>query len=156
MLESRLGQMSGLDLVSLPDMLEVREMLEIPIARLAAERRTDEHLEQLRASFGLATTAEYRATVTGVGPPHFHTTLLHAAGNPLLSIMTPPVFKVLSLRHLQDDPPEFWKLVSAEHSAITDAVADRDPDAAAEMMSTHLCSLRMTYESALAAPPEDG
>ena len=56
-------------MVSLPDMLEVREMLEIPIARLAAERRTDEHLEQLRATFGLATTAEYRATVTGAGPP---------------------------------------------------------------------------------------
>lgn len=129
LLESQLGHMSGLDLVSVPDMLEVREILEIPIGRLAAERRTDEHLEQLRASFGITTTAVYRETITSAGPPHFHTTLLHAAGNPLLSIMTPPIFRVLSLRYLQDDPPEFWKLVAKEHEAMTEAVADRDADA---------------------------
>ena len=43
--------------------------------------------------------------------------------------MTPPIFRVLSLRYLQDDPPEFWKLVAKEHEAITEAVAERDADA---------------------------
>ena len=73
--------------------------------------------------------------------------LLHAAGNPLLSILTPPVFKALSLRYMQDDPPELYRLVAEEHRAITEAVADRYQDAAAEMMSTHLCSLRTAHEA---------
>ena len=146
-LESRFGHMSGLDMVSLPDMLQVRDMLEIPIARLAAENRTEQHLDMLRASIGIRTTAEYRRTLTDDGPPHFHTTLLHAAGNPLLSIMTPPVFRVLQLRHLRDDPPDFWRLVSDEHEAIAVAVADRDADAAEAMMRKHLQSLRSAYEA---------
>lgn len=157
LLESQLGQMSGLDMVTLPHMLQVREMLEIPIARLAAEHRTFEHLEMLRASIGIATTAEYRRTLTDEGAPHFHTTLLHAAGNPLLSIMTPPVFRVLSLKYLRDDPPDFWRLVSDEHAAIIEAVADRDPDAAEAMMRKHLQSLRCAYEagSTLEQPAAD-
>ena len=68
-LESRFGHMSGLDMVSLPDMLQVREMLEIPIARLAAENRTEQHLDMLRASIGIRTTADYRRTLTDDGPP---------------------------------------------------------------------------------------
>ena len=146
-LESRFGHMSGLDMVSLPDMLQVRDMLEIPIARLAAENRTEHQLEMLRASIGIRTTAEYRRTLTDGGPPHFHTTLLHAAGNPLLSIMTPPVFRVLQLRYLRDDPPDFWRSVSDEHEEILVAVADRDADAAEDMMRKHLQSLRSSYEA---------
>ena len=156
-LESRFGHMSGLDMVSLPDMLQVRDMLEIPIARLAAENRTEQHLDMLRASIRIRTTAEYRRTLTDDGPPHFHTTLLHAAGNPLLSIMTPPVFRVLQLRHLRDDPPDFWRLVSDEHEAIAVAVADRDAGAAEAMMRKHLQSLRSAYEagSSLEQPETD-
>ena len=146
-LESRFGHLSGLNIVTLPDMLQVREMLEIPIARLAAENRTDEHLRMLRASIGIKTTAEYRRTLTDEGPPHFHTTLLHAAGNPLLSIMAPPVFRILALKYLRDDPPDFWQLVSDEHEAIAVAVADGDADAAESEMRTHLRSLRLTYEA---------
>ena len=146
-LESRFGHMSGLDMVSLPDMLQVREMLEIPIARLAAENRTEQHLDMLRSSIGIRTTDDYRRTLTDDGPPHFHTTLLHAAGNPLVSIMAPPVFRVLQLRYLRDDPPDFWRLVSDEHEAILVAVTDRDADAAETMMRNHLQSLRSSYEA---------
>ena len=146
-LESRFGHMSGLNMVTLPDMLQVREMLEIPIARLAAENRTEQHLDMLRSSIGIRTTDDYRRTLTDDGPPHFHTTLLHAAGNPLLSIMTPPVFRVLQLGYLRDDPPDFWQLVSDEHEAILVAVADRDADAAETMMGNHLRSLRSAYEA---------
>ncbi len=146
-LESRFGHMSGLDMVSLPDMLQVREMLEIPIARLAAENRTEQHLDMLRSSIGIRTTDDYRRTLTDDGPPHFHTTLLHAAGNPLVSIMAPPVFRVLQLRYLRDDPPDFWRLVSHEHEAILVAVTDRDADAAETMMRKHLQSLRAAYEA---------
>ena len=156
-LESRFGHMSGLDMVSLPDMLQVREMLEIPIARLAAENRTEQHLDMLRSSIGIRTTDDYRRTLTDDGPPHFHTTLLHAAGNPLVSIMAPPVFRVLQLRYLRDDPPDFWQLVSDEHEAILVAVADRDADAAETMMRNHLQSLRSSYEagSSLEQPEPD-
>ena len=146
-LESRFGHMSGLNMVTLPDMLEVREMLEIPIARLAAENRTEQHLDMLRSSIGISTTDDYRRTLIDGSPPHFHTTLLHAAGNPLLSIMTPPVFRVIQLRYLRDDPPDFWQLVSDEHEAILVAVADRDADAAETMMRNHLQSLRSSYEA---------
>lgn len=118
-LESRFGHMSGLDMVSLPDMLQVREMLEIPIARLAAENRTEQHLDMLCSSIGIRTTDDYRRTLTDDGPPHFHATLLHAAGNPLVSIMAPPVFRVLQLRYLRDDPPDFWQLVVTTSQVVT-------------------------------------
>ena len=137
-LQTRFAQMSGLDLVTLPELLEVREMLEVPIAGLAAKNRTDEHISMLRASIGIESTDASHSTLTGKGAPHFHTTLLHAAGNPLLSIMTPPIFHVLALKYFREDPPNFWKLISEQHEAIADAVENGDSRAAEDAMRHHL------------------
>src|SRR6476620_9810146 len=46
--QSSISLLADADDVTLEELLEARELLEVPAARLAAERRTEEELERLR------------------------------------------------------------------------------------------------------------
>lgn len=142
-LQTSLGLMSGADDVSVREMLEAREILEVPAARLAASRRTDEHLDAMRE----AITREKQ--IRGRGRRfrehrNFHAIVLQSSQNGLLALMTEPVFGVLQSKSL-DPEPGFWENVNHDHEAIFTAISDRDPDAAAQMMLDHLVRLRGTY-----------
>jgi len=132
--------------VSLEEFLEARELLEIPAARLAAERHDAEDLEQLRATiptepFDLDTTAQFGYN------ERFHTVLVEASGNSLLVIGAQPIFTVLQTNLARSSlGQEFHGMVNHDHVRIADAVAAGDPDAAAEEMHRHLEELRGYYE----------
>ena len=144
-LEASLGLLAGSASVSVPDLLEARELLEVPAARLAAQRRDDADLDILEATLVRGRTAG----PSGRFERHrtFHAALLDASGNRLLEILTRPVFTVLATRfHREDAPASFWREVERDHVAIADAVSSADADAAGELMRAHLLRLRATYE----------
>lgn len=132
----------------LEDFLELREVLEVPAARFAAERRSRESLEKLRAAmpddpvtFGTETNFAYNRT--------FHAELVEAAGNKLLAIAAVPIFTVLQTHHSSAPlGADFHRCVYDDHSAILDAIERRQPDKAADHMREHLHNLRPTYEHA--------
>ncbi|MCY3561208.1 MAG: GntR family transcriptional regulator, partial [bacterium] len=49
-LETTIGLLSGADVVSVDEILEARELFEVPAARLAAVRRSEDDLSRLRAT----------------------------------------------------------------------------------------------------------
>ncbi len=144
-LEASFGLLSSADAITVEDLLEVRESLEVPAAKLAAERRTDEHLEKLRSSL-VGNRADYRSAHRFQGNALFHTTVLEASGNPLLSVVARPVFSLLRTRFLRDQAPEqFWKHVADDHQEILHFLELGDAESAGAAMHEHLGKLKSTY-----------
>jgi DNA-binding FadR family transcriptional regulator len=144
MLTQSLTVLTHTDGCSVAELLEARELLEIPAARAAAARRRDAHLDALRRSVRPTGGDAARTFETHRA---FHTTILDATGNRLLQLMTEPLFRILQTRFLRDRATAtFWKTVTADHRAIVRAIAAQDGDAAAAAMAAHLKHLRSTYE----------
>ena len=144
-LETTIGLLSGADVVSVDEILEARELFEVPAARLAAVRRSEDDLSRLRATL---------APDDGTGPARgfeghreFHFAILKASGNQLLDVITGPVFSVLETRFVRDRASGgFWAEVETDHQDIFDAIAAGDSDASARFMHSHLERLRPMYE----------
>ena len=123
------------------ELIEVRHGLEVQAARLAATTITDEglrrladHLKAMRAN-----KSEFDAFVTA--DMLFHQELAAGAGNVLLDQMLQSVRSLVRVwveRALNDS--RHAQRTCTEHAAIVKALRSRDPQAAAEAMSTHMDS----------------
>jgi DNA-binding FadR family transcriptional regulator len=141
---------TGLDFLTLAEeltvdeLLEARELLEVPAARLASTRRTEAQLERILAQ--LPNGSNGKPSPSFESRRGFHLRIVEAVGNQLLAVMTLPVFRVLQTRFLRDEAPqELWRRVDQEHRRIAEAIAAGDADLAASEMSEHLQHLRQTY-----------
>lgn len=145
-LETGIGLLSGTEAVPLDALLEARELLEVPAARLAAQRRTLEHLADLRLALD-----EEEATTESVRYRHhrrFHEAVLAAAGNSLLRVMTQPVFGVIGSRFvLAGDQRDMWRAIDGDHAAILAHIESGDGDAAAATMRDHIVRLNAAYRA---------
>lgn len=188
--------------VSLADLIEMRDQLEIPAAGLAARRRTPGQLERLERLIldppvdtsvlvdsvlrDDSVPAGSRARAGSVGPSgdstgstdligsadriapvgpdpvttgradEFHLTLLEAAGNPLVEMLTRPVLTVLREQFRRADPdPQFWSRAETEHAVIVDRIRARDSSGARRAMRSHLRSLRSCLAPGLLSAPPD-
>ena len=131
--------------VSAQALLELRDVLEVPAARLAAQRRTAEHLAALRDA--LVDPQAVEPAAFHEGNRCFHQVLLEASGNPLLAALGRPVFDVLEARLVRSDaPPRTWERVFAEHREILGFVAAGEAGRAAEAAHAHLDHLRAAYD----------
>lgn len=145
-LETSLGLMTGAEDVTVREMLEAREILEVPAARLAAERAEEETVEALRRAVAREKESRGRGSKFEEHR-NFHQLVVQAAGNELLSLMNEPVFLVLRARFLRPDiAPDFWAHVDDDHEEILERIAAGDAEAAGEAMREHLRRLRPAYE----------
>ena len=80
--------------MSLDEFLELREFLEVPAARLAARRHTPEALERLQAAIP-GDTRDLGTEEQFIYNKDFHSQVVLASGNTLLSIAAQPIFSVL-------------------------------------------------------------
>jgi GntR family transcriptional repressor for pyruvate dehydrogenase complex len=142
--------------ITVEELLETREMLEVPAARLAALKRTNEDLAAMRAS------------IPGVDPGHsvvpptgaileFHELVLASAGNRLLQLTMEPI--LVALHHRRRTPlerPGLWERVRLDHQAILAAIEREDGEAAAQAMSDHLSNIRPRYHDGTEIPPPYG
>jgi DNA-binding GntR family transcriptional regulator len=120
--------------------LEVREILEPGIARLAAERRTESHLEQLQGSM------ERERRARGGVEAHdasrdFHVTLARASGNEEIVRILESLWlvevgrRLLSRRTAVSD----WQSEDVEeHREIAAAVAEGRAEDAGQLMAEHV------------------
>jgi DNA-binding FadR family transcriptional regulator len=132
---------------SVAELLEARELLEVPAARLAAERRSQLQLEQLRATIPASLDAIDMRQIFEVNRS-FHDVILESAGNRLLRVVTEPLFTVMQTRFLRARAsPDFWARVMSDHGRILNAVEAGDAERAGREMSDHLVHLRATYEA---------
>ncbi|MDB5807135.1 MAG: GntR family transcriptional regulator [Betaproteobacteria bacterium] len=129
--------------------LELRISLETEAAGLAAQRRSEGQLEQLRRA--LAALIENVAQAGDAASPdyQFHLQIALATGNPhfaglmsYLGTMVIPRNRVNTARLAQEDRVEYLRRVNREHQDIFDAIERRDSDAARAAMRTHLGNSR--------------
>ena len=145
MLVTAITMLSRSDTITVGEILEARELFEVPAAGIAAVRRSPEHLTQLRSFISepdeLSARKIYRANSA------FHKTILEATTNRLLHTMTEPLFAALEDRFARELASRvFWRTVVADHREILAAIEARDAKGARATMTAHLLRLRGTYE----------
>jgi DNA-binding FadR family transcriptional regulator len=138
-----LSQSNG---VTLEDLLEIREFMEVPATRLAALRRTEAQLVELELAIP-DRPLELSLPTQFVHNRDFHKTLLKASDNTMLMIAADPIFTVLQTRLSRSGVgPEFHEMINLHHRGIHAAVAAGDADEAERLMREHLRILRPFYE----------
>jgi DNA-binding FadR family transcriptional regulator len=130
--------------VGVTDLMEVREMLEIPAVGLAAQRRTEADLDRLRATLFDPVHDDLRTRLDAHRA--FHAALAAAAGNPLYELLTSPLYAVADEGRLVDSAgSSLWLHVDAEHREILRCVVEGDGTGAQRAATWHLARLRTTW-----------
>jgi DNA-binding FadR family transcriptional regulator len=145
---SNIGLLSDARDLTLDEIVEARMLIEVPAARLAAERREQADVERMRAAIPpdtvhLAPDEEYEINTD------FHSALVHACRNHLITIAMQPLFTALQV-NLQRSGLDrrFHEALHEDHRRITAAIEAGDPDGAAGEMQSHLEFLVPFYEKA--------
>jgi GntR family transcriptional regulator, sialic acid-inducible nan operon repressor len=118
---------------------EARGLFEIGIARIAAERASDDEIALLKHALDANTAARGDACRFERTDVAFHYSLAAITGNPIFTAVHDALVEWLtSQRTLTLRVPGAETCAHASHCRIFDAVAARDPHAAAKAMQQHL------------------
>lgn len=122
------------------ELMQARHVLEVGIARLAAPRITEDHLEALRAQLTIMEEeVDGDAERTARADVAFHDVIVEAAANPYLTGAYAPLQEVLlSVRVRTSTPRPVRVAAIGWHRTLLDSLAARDPEAAARAMAGHM------------------
>jgi len=135
--------------VGFPDLAEAREHLERICCRLAAERRTDAHLEALENEIRIQADPKSDDIAFCSSDLRFHKTLVAATGNPLMRLVMVSVIDSLqSVTNLVTYPARARQKIVGQHEAILRAVRESDPDAAEAAIEQQMKYVAETYVDA--------
>jgi len=124
-------------------LLEVRKILELEIAALAAERATEADIEDMRQSLQRMVDEVNAGEIGDIADAEFHFAILKAARNPILikvmnavsDLMTSTLQFSRQKLFLQKDMP---KLLHDSHCSIFQAIIQKKPKLARKLMEKHL------------------
>ncbi|MBX6360845.1 MAG: FadR family transcriptional regulator [Acidobacterium ailaaui] len=139
-LEGLLIDVINLNTDDFASLIEVRYYLEIMIASLAAERRTEEDIQEMRN----ALDAYERKVVNGESAVEedlfFHLKIVHATGNPvfesIMLILLPDLIRYIVEKRICEDGRSQRALL--EHKKILKAIEDKSSSQAGRAMAEHL------------------
>ncbi|GAF46102.1 GntR family transcriptional regulator [Rhodococcus wratislaviensis] len=131
----------------LPDIIEAREALEVKLAGLAAERRTDAEMAAIDSAISMM-ESEISAGDRGVvGDEMFHEAITTAAHSSLLAKLMHEISELVRETRIESLSQTERPRASLEgHKKIADAVRRQDSVAAARAMAAHI---RMVSDVAL-------
>ncbi len=143
-LEVSLRLLAQADDLTIAQLAEARDLLEVPAAGLAAVRRSESQLEELRRTLFEAREVT-RAKAVELNKA-FHSILMRSTGSPLVEVLIRPVFEVI-YDHVvgYDAPAHFWAQLHDDHGRIFAAIAARDAVSAQEATRDHLRKLQPAY-----------
>lgn len=123
----------------LPDIIEARAALEVKLAALAAERRTDADLREIDDALA-AMAADVRAGGRGVeGDERFHAAVTEAGHSTLLARLMREISDLIRRTRLESLSQPGRPAVSlVGHQRIADAIRARDTQGAARAMEEHI------------------
>jgi GntR family transcriptional repressor for pyruvate dehydrogenase complex len=133
--------------VGIAELLEVRELVEVPAAGLAARRRTDADLAALGKALFDPVRDDTPAKVAAQRA--FHEALATATGNPVYELLARPLYAVANASDIAERAPlRLWRSIDADHRAIVRAVMAGDSVAAERAARIHLANLRASMAEA--------
>jgi GntR family transcriptional repressor for pyruvate dehydrogenase complex len=127
--------------ISLAQLMEIRTPIEVEVARLAAERREEKHIDRMEESFQIMNNDSNSVEEYANADEFFHKALIDATGNALFGIMIRSIMgnlhisRQLAIRHFGIE------VVVQEHGAIFEAVKNRHPSMAATKMKEHMAGV---------------
>ncbi len=125
-----------------------REMLEVPIVRLAALHRSAEHLLRLRELLRSMESQRHMTRAFIDADSDFHFELARASGNPVLEIVSRTLLTMLrSERVFMVGFRDEIHGAIGSHAEIVVALEQQDPDAAAAAMARHLSHVSAVLRS---------
>ena len=123
----------------LPEVLEAREALETKLAELAAERRTEDELEDIRQALDFMHDEIIGGGFGVEGDRRFHAAVTAAAHSSLLAdFMKTIAGQITESRNESLRQPGRPHRSLAQHTAIYEAIAAGDPKKAAAAMRKHV------------------
>ena len=147
-LEGLIANVLDLEKEDLDSLMETRALLETHAAMLAAERASDEDIEEL-----LNSHEEFHKQVqeqkSGLEEDHFfHLKIAECSGNTvlrsLISLITPDVITMSNKSQTCADGR--FRIALKEHEKIIEAIKSRDPEKAAEAMMEHMKMSKRQFE----------
>lgn len=139
---------------SLAYLLEVREILEMQMARTAAELQTPEIVARIRAALDRQEQAMGSPNEFLTLDGEFHLEIARASENPIAVELCRAMFNWLKDFHSQwVRRPGLGALTIYEHRAIVRAIEEGDPEGAALAMKTHLNRANSQYSTGSSIVP---
>jgi GntR family transcriptional repressor for pyruvate dehydrogenase complex len=132
------------------DLLEARRLVEVQVARIAADRRTDEDLREMQSLLERDAAHISSTSTEARHSPSFHLALCRATQNKVVEGFVQSYRSVLAQRapSLAAIPGYLqWEL--GDHSRILQAVGNRDVEQAGKTMQDHLIQVEELYARVL-------
>ncbi len=143
--------MHNSDTVTMPKkLLEARQIVEVGVAGLAAERRTGSHLDRMRESLQGMEDAHASGDVESFVQADiaFHQSVLAAADNPFIAALFHPLEEALLVGRRQTSAFSAEREHAiAMHQGIYEAVAAADPVAARAAMADHMTQTEDDFDT---------
>ncbi len=130
---------------------EARVLVDGGIARMAATHLSNEDIERLKGMILAQRDLVLDPLGFRVSDLEFHRTISESTGNPFL-VRTSSGLYVLGMeyRRIASETPGVLRQSLADHELIVEALAARDPDAAAVAMEVHMRNVRQSTADAMA------
>ncbi|MBE3595778.1 MAG: FadR family transcriptional regulator [Hydrogenibacillus sp.] len=129
--------------VRLTEALEVRSLLEPEVARLAAERGSDDEIRQLTELAEQMSAKQGDLDSWLAQDSAFHQAVARAAKNRIVLTILEVIHNAIGeTRRLSLSAPEGVSISTADHLAIAQAIAARDGKAAQAAMAAHMENVR--------------
>lgn len=132
--------------IQYPQVHEIRSMIEVVMAGLAAERRTEEQLEALRTAHVHLTEVIGDFEAAALADLAFHNLIARATQNDLFAVLLGSIANALIEVRRETLAGGSGELTIADHQRILDAIAAGDPAAAREAMADHLKDVHRHWE----------
>jgi GntR family transcriptional repressor for pyruvate dehydrogenase complex len=133
------------------ELLEAREVMEIAIARCAAERGSDDDFGRLRAILDEADAKVAQEGVAIAEATTFHLVLAEAAKNRIFAEFLQSIMPLLEQRGTELREVGYAEWEVGAHRAVYSAVASGDGERAARAMARHLQDMRVILRDGWAA-----
>ncbi|WP_433297625.1 FadR/GntR family transcriptional regulator [Actinoplanes sp. CA-030573] len=123
--------------VGMADVLELRRALEVPVAGLAARRRTDEHLLEMRGALFDPHVDDLDTMLAAHAA--FHMAIAKATCNPLFELVARPLYHAAFGPDVTENLPDgYWRRIDADHREILDFLTARDIEGASRAAAGHI------------------
>ncbi len=134
---------------SLTDIAEARDALQRSCARLAAARRTPEHLGRMAAEIAVQRDPSLSGEAFCASDVRFHRALVDAAGNPVLGFVMGSVIEALQpASNMVIDRFRDRTQAADQHQKLLDAVTAGNADAAEDAVAALIATLKAQYARA--------
>lgn len=120
----------------------IRQYLEVPAARLAADNRTEDHLTKLRSVLDRQKKASVDDPAVSSLDAEFHALIADASGNRVLAAFVRALHGETEPVHYLDLSAEVGRETVRQHQRIVKAISEQSADAAEAAVVEHLTYLR--------------